>query len=74
MRTDVNTIPLKIFIIVSSRIVNRLLQFVNNSFETGIFPDMLEVARITLILKKGYASNASNYRPISSLPFLSKIF
>ena len=47
---------------------------INKSIETGIFPNELKDAKITPIHKKNDKSNPSNYRPISVLPTLSKIF
>ena len=46
---------------------------INHSFQTGTFPNDLKIARITPIFKKGDKSNPGNYRPIASLPFISKI-
>ena len=47
----------------------------NKSISTGHFPESFKVAEITPILKKSSldASIVSNYRPISNLPFLSKL-
>ena len=47
---------------------------VNNSFQTGHFPDELKIAKVCPIFKAGDKSFASNYRPISVLSSLSKIF
>ena len=47
---------------------------INLSIKTSIFPDKLKEARITPIHKKGDKSEPCNYRPISILPTLSKIF
>ena len=46
----------------------------NNSFHHRIFPDELKLARVVPIFKSGDSSNINNYRPISILPFFSKIY
>lgn len=47
---------------------------INQMLETGIFPCDLKVARVTPVYKGGAVSEISNYRPISVLPILSKVF
>ena len=46
----------------------------NTSIETSQFPDSWKVARITPIFKEGDKTEKSNYRPISVLPVISKLF
>ena len=46
---------------------------INKSFANGIFPDALKIAQIIPIHKEG-KKDVSNYRPISLLPSLSKIY
>jgi len=46
----------------------------NNSIIEGIFPNELKLADVTPAYKKGDVTNKSNYRPISLLPAISKIF
>ena len=46
----------------------------NQSLETGIFPDALKVAKVKPLFKKGDNCCLNNYRPISLLPTISKIF
>ena len=41
---------------------------------SGIFPDELKIARVIPLNKSGDKSDITNYRPISLLPVLSKIF
>ena len=44
------------------------------SIETGIFPDEWKLARVTPIFKKGERDDPNNYRPISVIPTVAKIF
>ena len=46
----------------------------NNCMYGGVFPDVLKVARVIPLFKNGDRNNVSNYRPISLLPVISKIF
>ena len=73
-KTDVNHVPVKVIKIISSSIVKPLCHLINASFNTGIFPDCLKLARITQIYKSGNHNNPSNYRPIASISYFSKIF
>ena len=52
-----------------------ILSIINSSLQSGIFPSALKLAIIKPILKKHNldAEVISNYRPISNLPFLSKL-
>ena len=38
-----------------------------------MFPDKLEIARVSPVYKTGYSRDLTNYRPISVLPCFSKI-
>ena len=44
------------------------------SIESGIFPDSWEIARVAPIFKSGSTEDRSNYRPISVLPVVSRLF
>lgn len=46
----------------------------NHSLKENYFPDKLKVGRITPVHKGGNTSLINNYRPITILPSLSKIF
>ena len=47
---------------------------INLSLSQGIFPNKLKVAKVVPIFKSGEQSSFTNYRPISVLPVLSKIY
>ena len=51
-----------------------LTVIINQIFTTGIFPDNLKTAKIHPLLKAGDPLLATNYRPISLLTSISKIF
>ena len=38
------------------------------------FPDACKIAKVKALFKKGSKADPSNYRPISLLPLLSKVF
>ena len=46
----------------------------NCCLSNGIFPSKLKLAKVIPVFKKGAPDQLNNYRPISLLPSLSKIF
>ena len=51
-----------------------LTDCINDALSQGIFPDSLKFANITPVHKKDEATDKQNYRPVSVLPLLSKVF
>ena len=49
-------------------------QLFNKSIQSSIFPDSLKYAEVTPVFKKDDMLNKKNYRPVSILPCMSKIF
>ena len=47
---------------------------INDCLLKGSFPDSLKLANITPVHKKDEPTDKENYRPVSVLPLLSKIF
>ena len=73
-RTHINVLPVKLFKKLSPILMYPLLKIIEASFLQGIFPENLKTARITPLHKSGDYESPSNFRPISSLPYMSKIY
>ena len=62
------------FLKIASKVLASPLSYLFNlSFQFGIFPDSLKIAKIIPIYKSGEKNDVSNYRPISILSPISKI-
>lgn len=59
---------------IKNEIISPLTLIINQSFNTGIFPKELKLAKVIPVFKKGESSKLNNYRPISLLPSMSKVF
>ena len=51
-----------------------LASIFNQCVNSGLYPKSLKIARVTPLFKSGNKSVADNYRPISVLPQINKIF
>ena len=54
--------------------ITPLTYLINYSIRQGVFLDELKIAKIIPIFKSGNEQCTNNYRPISVLPFFSKIY
>ena len=68
-----HSIPIYLLKILSEYIAVPLCDIVNESFSSGIFPDMMKLAKVIPLYKKNSPEVLSNYRPISLLSIFSKI-
>ena len=59
---------------IGNEIADILTLMINQMIHNGIFPEKLKIAKITPIFKKNENFLFENYRPISLLPSISKIF
>jgi len=55
-------------------LLSPIARLINSSFKSGVFPDVLKDAQIVPVHKSGSETEMSNYRPISVLSYVSKIF
>ncbi len=72
--TGIDKIPAKMLRIAADVIAPSLTYIFNLSLSTGEFVDDWKNARVTPIYKDGNRQIVGNYRPISVLPIISKIF
>ena len=72
--TGPDGMSVKILKLIWPYIVGIVTDMFNRILIEGIFPSMWKLARVSPIYKSGDINNPSNYRPISVLPVLSKIF
>ena len=55
-------------------LLQSLTLIINQSLITGIFPDDLKIAKVIPLHKKNETTKMDNYRPVSILPAISKVF
>ena len=67
-------VPNFILKLAKTLISQPLTNCINKTIEKGHFPSELKIAEITTIYKKDDPLNVENYRPISILPALSKVY
>ena len=66
--------PHKLLKILVPTIIKPLTLIINQSLATGIFPDNLKIAKVVPLYKKDDKLLMDNYRPVSLLASISKIF
>lgn len=69
-----DAIPMKFYILFDKELASTISSLINNAITTGIFPDCLKIAKVSPIFKSKSKLDVNNYRPISVLSSLSKIF
>ena len=69
-----DAIPTKLFKVILEKLGSVITSIVNLSLTTGVFADAWKSAIVRPPLKKsGIELAAKNYRPVSNLPFISKV-
>ena len=67
-------LPTKVIKSNSDIFTDALYSKFNRSLETSVFPPSMKLANVTPVHKKGNRSEKDNYRPVSILPNLPKVF
>lgn len=71
---DVYGISVRLLNEIEPIISNHICKLINKCQSEGVFPMELKQAKVTPIHKKGDHNDSTNYRPISILPSISKVF
>lgn len=70
---DIDDIQIKPVKYVSDLLAPCIVYIFNLCLVQGCFPSEMQVARITVLHKKGDKNDMGNYRPVSILPIISKV-
>ena len=71
--TDYSDIHMSLIKKVITQIIKPFSHICNVSFQTGVFPSKMKIAKVVPLFKSGEKNVFTNYRPISLLPQFSKI-
>ena len=72
--TGHDNISMKVFKRIAPSLLEPLACIINQSLSLGIFPRSLKIAKVIPLFKKENDKIVHNYRPISLLPVISKVF
>jgi hypothetical protein len=70
----VDKVPVKFLRNISSFLTPHLVRMINDCIMTAVFPKSLKVAKVCPVYKQGTHMSAANYRPISVLSNLAKVY
>ena len=72
--TGYDNIPGKLIKIVHQELANPLCNLINYSMKLKCFPSIMKSAEVTLVYKKENNLKRDNYRPLSTLTVISKLY
>jgi hypothetical protein len=72
--TGMDNISAKILKLTSTVMIGPITSLVNSMIESSTFPDTMKIARVSPVYKKENPLDRKNYRPVSILPAVSKVF
>ena len=72
---ELDPIPTSLLKSFIEEVVHPICDVINESMQTGVFPEIFKTGIVTPLLKKTGLDpdNLKNYRPVSNLLFLSKV-
>ena len=72
--TGLDNLPSRMLKIAAGVLAPSLAFLFNQSISSGIVPTEWKLAKVTPIFKKGKRQDVNNYRPISIIPAVAKVF
>ncbi len=72
--TGCDGVPRKLIKLAAGVLCNPFCYLLNECFVQSIFPQEVKLAQVSPVYKKGDPLLKQNYRPVSVLPLLSKLF
>lgn len=72
--TGIDGITTKAIKCIENLLLPTITDCLNKDLKAGSFPDSLKLAKVSPIYKSGERTDPGNYRPISVLPVMSKIY
>ena len=73
-KSGFDDIPRKLLKIGSAPLARPIYNLINLMFMESCFPDMLKYSKVAALFKRLHNLNKENYRPVSVLTALSKVF
>jgi hypothetical protein len=73
-KSNIEDLPIRLFKLINENISPILSQLINMCFEQGYYPDLIKIGRVIPVHKSGDRKSMNNYRPISTLSIVNKIF
>jgi len=70
----IDKITARLLRLPAAAVAPNIAKLINLSFSTGTLPSRWKTAKVTPLYKNGTECDPCNYRPISVLPVLSKVF
>ena len=69
-----DNIPVRFIKPVSDHLISPLVHIINNSIDKKFFPNSWKIARVWPIPRVDQPTSVKDFRPISVLPILSKVY